>query len=333
MSQSNAQFYLNDLGIQDVLNREGINEVSINKPYEILYKRDHVWHFEENEKLSYENLITLANAITISNSSRKKLNEDNPIASVVLPQGERGQIILPPVVKKGHVAMSFRKPSNDRFSLDDYERTGRLNPIISDSKNLELLPFQQEMKELLKRNDTKNFLKKAVENKLNILLVGGTGSGKTTIMKAIVDEYPKDKRLITIEDVHELSLPYHRNHVNMFYKKDGVTPKEVIESCMRLDPDHIFLAELRGDESWSYLEALNTGHTGSVTTIHANDCQSAYSRLTDLIKQSSVGQTLDYDFIMRKIKKSIDVVCSFEKTFIKEVQFLPELKNKILAGE
>ena len=100
---------------------------------------------------------------------------------------------------------------------------------------------------------------------------------------------------------------------------------------MRMKPDHVLLAEIRGDEAWSYLEMLNTGHQGSITTIHANDCRSAPARLADLVKQSPIGQTLEMDHILKTIRTSIDVIAFFKYTKLTELYFEPELKNKLLS--
>ncbi|EZC44471.1 ATPase, T2SS/T4P/T4SS family, partial [Escherichia coli] len=166
---------------------------------------------------------------------------------------------------------------------------------------------------------------------LNFLIVGGTGSGKTTVGKAIADLFPPERRYATIEDVHEMTLPNHPNHIHLFYKKGIVDAKSIIEACMRLKPDHIFLAELRGDEAWSYLEALNTGHEGSISTIHANNTYASFSRLASIVKQSSVGMTVDMDLIMRTIKTSIDVILFFNHTYMTELYYDPEEKNRLLS--
>lgn len=319
-------------GIQDVLDLDGITEVAINEPHKIWFDRGNDWECIESETLTYLMCEEIAKSLATFAKLSEPLSPQNPIASVILPDGERGQVCIPPVTKSKHVSMTFRKPSKDRFKLDDYQNTGRLKPIVSHAKSNDGLSNDQlVVKNHFDNGEFKSFFEAAVKAKMNILLVGGTGSGKTTVMKALVDQYPKNKRLFTIEDVHELDLPYHPNHVNLFYQKGGATPKKVIEACMRMKPDHVFLAELRGNEAWSYLEALNTGHSGSITTIHANDCKSAYSRLADLVKQSEVGQTLDYEYIINVVKKSIDVIAYFEKTYLKELYFDPETKNKLLG--
>lgn len=319
-------------GIQDVLQLQGITEVAINQPGTIWFDRGQGWEFKNETRCSFKACMDLARAMAVYSNLSQSLDFNNPIASVVLPDGERGQIMVAPCCEDGTVSFTLRKPSTQRFTLGDYKNSGRLDFAKGAVKHkVELTTVQQDLIELKNANLLDKFFELAVLSKMNILLVGGTGSGKTTVMKALVDVYPSDKRLFTIEDVHELNLPKHPNHVHLFYKHGGTTPKQIIEACMRMKPDHVLLAELRGDEAWNYIEMLNTGHAGSITTIHANDCYSAFSRLAALIKQSEVGKTLDYDFIMKTIKTSIDVVCFFQNTHLKEIYFNPEEKNLLLS--
>ena len=175
------------------------------------------------------------------------------------------------------------------------------------------------------------FIRLALEHKQNICLIGATGSGKTTFTKAICDLVPLDTRIITIEDTHELDLPKHPNRVHLFYK--DVTPKQLLASCMRMKPDRIFLTELRGDEAFDYVGALNNGHGGSITTVHANDCQSAYYRIGTLIKQSEIGSKIDFDQIMRDTYTTIDVMIFLERTYVKQVAYNPVRKARLQQGK
>jgi type IV secretion system protein VirB11 len=322
---------LQSSGIQDVLDLDGITEVAINEPGVIWYDRGRGWEMQEENRLTFELCMDLAKSLCVF-SGIPQTFEEKPLASVTLPGGERGQIAVPPATQKGVVSMTFRKPSSARFTLADYQKTGRFDGVSEMNLNkMDLTPTQRQLLELKDSGDMESFFKLAVQSKQNILVVGGTGSGKTTVMKALVDEYPTNKRLFTIEDVHELNLPMHNNRLHLFYKQGGVTPKELIESCMRMKPDHVLLAELRGDEAWTYLEMLNTGHEGSITTIHANDCRSAPARLAGLVKQSPIGKTLDYGHIMRTIKTSIDVIVFFRHTRLIELYYQPEEKNSLLS--
>ena len=324
---------LDNTGIQSILNKPGITEVAINQPGRVWFDCGNDWEFIDNPDCSLENLTYLANSLAVYSNLGRPLDFNNPIASVVLPDGERGQIIMAPAAENKTVSITIRKPSMQRFTLDDYVNTGRLSGSKEASGSLsDLTDVQKQLITLKKNDEMGNFFKLAIKERLNILIVGGTGSGKTTVMKSMADLYPRNRRIFTVEDVHELDLPNHPNHLHLFYKSGGVSPKTIIESCMRMKPDHVFLAELRGDETWNYLEMLNTGHAGSLTTIHANDCYSAFSRMASLVKQSEVGQTLDYEFIMKTVKSSIDIICFFDHTFMKEIYFNPEEKNNILSG-
>lgn len=327
--------YLKSTGIQDILDMKGVTEISVNQPGRIWYEGQNGWKFEDTEKANFKDLMTLAKTLHNLSGLAWSLNEDNPITSVVLPNGERGQIIIPPATENNCVVISIRKPSLTRFTLDDYVKSGRFDNVRVAAKHTTVLTDRQkELFDLSRKGDgvsMGDFIREAVNDRLNFLIVGGTGSGKTTVGKAIADIFPADRRYATIEDVHEMTLPYHPNHIHLFYKKGTVESKSIIEACMRLKPDHIFLAELRGDEAWSYLEALNTGHEGSISTIHANNTYASFSRLASIVKQSSVGMTVDMDLIMKTIKTSIDVILFFNHTHLTEIYFDPEEKNRILS--
>ncbi len=126
-------------------------------------------------------------------------------------------------------------------------------------------------------------------------------------------EIPPDERLITIEDARELVLDRHPNHVRLFYSKDGqgqslVTPKQLLQSCLRMRPDRILLAELRGEEAFDYLRNVNSGHPGSITSIHASSCELAFEQLVLLIKESKAGQSLARADILSLVHQAIDIV-------------------------
>lgn len=312
-------------GLQEILDMEGLTEIAVNSPYEVWFDCGGDWQSKRIEHLSLERCMQLANALAVY-SEVNNFCYTNPIASVILPDGERGQVVIPPATEQNVVSLTIRKPSKLRFSLSDYQKTGRFVNAKKDALTQKPVnDIHVQLQDLKEQGLIDEFFSLAVKSKLNILLVGGTGSGKTTVMKAMVDEYPVDKRIITIEDVHELDLPNHPNHLHLFYSHgSSVTPKRLIESCMRMKPDHVLLAELRGDEAWNYIEMLNTGHGGSITTVHANDCHSASARIAQLVKQSEVGQTLDYEFILETIENSIDVIAFFKHTHLTELLFKPK---------
>ena len=325
---------LDKLGITQLLNTKGVTEVMINRPYEIFVEGANGKERIEKEDLTLNRCMELANVLCIYNE--KHISPKNPMHSVTLPDGERCHIIIPPACETGTVVFSFRKPSISRFKLEDYANTGRLDGFVDVAHTLlkqkGLHPYEEELIRLKDEKRIEAFFRLAIEKKLNICMVGGTGSGKTTFTKALADLVPFDTRIITIEDTHELDLPKHPNRVHLFYK-EHITAKSIIASCMRLKPDRIFLTELRGDEAWDYLSALNTGHAGGLTSVHANDAQSVYYRIAQLAKESQAGQAMDYDYILNIVRSTIDVVCFFEKTKLKELYYDPLAKLKALQGQ
>ena len=347
---------LDRLGITEWLNRPGVTEVLINRPKETFLETSAGFERIESSKLDLMSLTQLASALSIFNS--KHISYDHPIQSVTLPDGERGHIMMPPSCEDKTLVFAFRKPSSSRFSIDDYLRTGRLNGFADVSKHgvvaessieidgrlmrdvcdkmklphdVRLADWQYQMLEHKANGDLNAFFQLAIQHKLNICMVGGTGSGKTTFTKALADMIPRETRILTIEDTHELSLPNHPNHAHLFYK-EHITAKMIIAACMRLKPDRIFLTELRGDEAWDYLSALNTGHPGGLTSVHANDARSVHYRIAQLAKESATVQTIDYDYILNTVRSTIDVVCFFNKTYMTELYYDPVEKFYAMSG-
>lgn len=322
--------FLQQSGVAQSLALPGVTEVAINRPYEIWLETGDGWARRSAPELDLDLCQQLAN--TLCTFNHRYLSASDPIKTVQLPGRERCQIVIPPACEKGTVSMTFRKPSLSRFTLDDYLNSGRLAGAKSVSQRQQtLLPYQLELKAAHQAGDWRLFFQLAVKYRLNIIIFGGTGSGKTTFAKALVDIYPANRRLITIEEINELALPNHLNRVHLLYG-DTVTPKQLVTSCMRMKADHIFLAELTGDETWDFMELLNTGHPGTITTAHANDALSGFARVCGLIKQSNVGLGLEYGYIERRVRSSFDAVLYMNSTYIEEVYYEPELKLALLNG-
>lgn len=356
-SDTTVRNMLDKLQISELLNKPGVTEVLINRPGEVFTESSAGFERFENPNLTLTALTQMASALCIFNS--KHLCYETPIHSVTLPDGERGHIMMPPSCEDKTLVFAFRKPSNTRFSLSDYVDTGRLggftdvsnHGVLETASDVEWdtrhlrdvcdkmkLPHDVRLQDwqyrMLDHKANKNlaaFFREAIDHRLNICMVGGTGSGKTTFTKALADLIPFHERLITIEDTHELSLPNHPNHAHLFYK-EHITAKMIVAACMRLKPDRIFLTELRGDEAWDYLSALNTGHPGGLTSVHANDARSVHYRIAQLAKESATGQTMDYDYILNTVRSTIDVVCFFDKTYMTEIYFDPVEKFYAMSG-
>jgi len=173
------------------------------------------------------------------------------------------QIVLPPATTRGTVAITLRRPLHEVWSVGELARRGIFRTTRRASAELD--ETERELLGLRASQQYETFMRRAVLSRKNILVSGPTGSGKTTWTKALIREIPQDERLIAIEDARELVLDMHPNHVRLFYSKDDqglarVTPKQLLESCLRMKPDRILLAELRSEEAFDYLRNVNSGH-------------------------------------------------------------------------
>jgi len=325
--------------LQPYLERSDVTEITVNRPGEIWIKTQLGWHSQAITKLTHSYLQSLTTALIVYNGLQL-----NSIASVILPGGQRGQIVIPPACVDGTLSLSIRKHNMIVKTLDELVQQGAFNDFNDVSSSIQfqtkktgldesLKPFEHELLELKKQRNMHDFLKQAVLLKRNIVIAGKTGSGKTTFARSLVEKVPISERIITIEDVHELFLPQHPNRVHLLYG-DGqgrVSAGECLASCMRQSPDRIFLAELRGGEAWDYLNSLNTGHPGAITTTHANGALQTFERIITLIKKSDVGQLIDIEVIRRVLYNTIDIILYFENFKLKELFYDPIFaKSKIL---
>ena len=147
-----------------------------------------------------------------------------------------------------------------------------------------------ELKKLLSKNKVHEFLTKAVQSHQNIVISGGTSTGKTTFLNALLQEIPLDERIITIEDTREVNAP-HGNMLNLIAAKGDqgkalITIQDLLEATLRLRPDRIILGELRGKEAYTFLRAINTGHPGSICTLHADSPKGAIDQLSLMVLQA-----------------------------------------------
>ncbi|MFL6970039.1 P-type DNA transfer ATPase VirB11 [Pseudomonas alvandae] len=328
--------FMEQAGLTERLQRKGVTEVYFNRPGEL-------WTAAEGQladtmepmpQLTLDLCEKVATSLAAFN--RIALSADEPLHTVdlpnIFPQGTRGTLVMPPACEKGTISLTIRKPSLDRFSLPNYQDSGRFEKIraISTSK-VELKDWQRDMMDAHVRLDWDRFFRQAMHHRQNIIIFGGPGSGKTTFAKALVDLYDPSRRLITIEAVNELVLPKHPNRVHLLYGQ-RVTPKSLVAITMRMKPDHLLLAELTGDEAWHFMESLNTGLPGTVTTAHANDSVAGVARICSLVKQSEVGKGLDYPYIERLVRTSFDIMIYMEKTYLHEVHYDPQHKLDLLNG-
>lgn len=266
-------------------------EILINRPGEVFVEilgRPSMERYARPE-ITADLIRTMAERV--AGWSDQSVNEETPLLSAALPTGERFQAILPPAAPNGG-AIAIRKQVVRDLTLDDYAKLGAFaRARISQSGALS--ETDRTLNALLAAHDLMGFLRAAVEARYSILIAGGTSTGKTTFLNALLKLVPEDDRIISIEDTRELNPP-QQNYVPLVASKgeqglSKATIQNLLEASLRLRPDRIFLGELRGAEAYAFLRAVNTGHPGSLTTVHADSPDMAYEQLMLMVLQAKLG--------------------------------------------
>ncbi len=227
----------------------------------------------------------------VAGFSDQSVNEETPLLSAALPSGERFQAVLPPAAPNGG-AIAIRKQVVKDLTLGDYRRMGAFDGVrISGTDTLS--ETDRELGRLLAAGAIESFLLLAVEARVSMLISGGTSTGKTTFLNALLKLVPATDRILSIEDTREL-VPPQPNYVPLVASKgeqglSTATIQSLLEASLRLRPDRLFLGELRGAEAWTFLRAVNTGHPGSLTTVHADSPAMAYEQLMLMVLQANLG--------------------------------------------
>lgn len=300
-----------------------ITEICINEPFTVFVEKKGRWEQFSVEALTFDFLRRMG--IAVATYANTMFSDSSPIVSAVLPNGERSQFVMPPACKDDTISVTIRKPSKTVHSIDSYVNSSFFNNLSSikdasdaDEQLIDLyynFHASQVNNMPEKARLTADFLVRAVELGKNIVIAGETGSGKTTFMKALMQAIPTSERIITIEDVPELlyGLPNHKNQVNLLYPSEAtenstITAASLMRSCLRMKPDRILLAELRGGETFDFLNVCLSGHGGTITSCHAGSCKGVFDYLALKVMQSPVGKALPFDVIMQMLTNVLEVV-------------------------
>ena len=271
--------------ITELLDDKNITEIMVNGTNEIYVELDGKV-IKENSVSFINNDHILRTIGRIIQPLGRTIDISNPMVDARLEDGSRLNAIIPPLSLKGPV-LTIRKFKEELANIDDFLRTGALTPYMA------------------------RFLEASVKAKLNIIICGGTGSGKTTLLNVLSSFIGNDERIITIEDAAELKLK--QNHVISLetrltnYEGTGeITIRDLVRNSLRMRPDRIIVGEVRGKEAFDMLQAMNTGHNGSLTTMHANGPIDALNRLETMILMA--GMEIPIPAIREYIENAIDIV-------------------------
>jgi pilus assembly protein CpaF len=270
--------------LQPILDDPSITEIMINSYDEIFVEKDGQVF---NAGVRFENQQKLEDTIqAIVSRVNRVVNEASPIVDARLQDGSRVNVVLPPVALKGP-AMTIRKFPDKPMTVENLIQFGAITSEVAD------------------------FLKVLVEAKFNIFIGGGTGSGKTTFLNVLSNFIPKSERLITIEDSAELKILHTPNLVSLETRnantegKGEITIRDLIRTSLRMRPNRIIVGEVRGAEALDMLQAMNTGHDGSISTGHANSVYDMLSRLETMVLS---GAELPIEVIRKQISSAIDIM-------------------------
>jgi type IV secretion system protein VirB11 len=305
------------------LTRDDVTDLLINRPGE-------VWIETTSGMLTriaapqVTDVVLSRLARQIAAASHQGVNREQPLLSATLPGGGRVQIIAPPATREG-MAIAIRKHVINDLSVDDLAGTGLFSDAAPGARRS---ARDDELAALLKSGDKSAFLKEAVRAKKTIVISGGTSTGKTTLLNALVREIDTNERLLVIEDAPEIRLD-RPNAVGLIAVRGDqgeaqVTADDLLRASLRMRPDRILLGELRGAEAFAFLRAVNSGHPGSITTVHADSPEGAIDQIALLAMTS--GLDLGWSRIQTYVRQVIDVIVQLDrqngKRRVSDIQFL-----------
>jgi pilus assembly protein CpaF len=247
--------------IEPLLADPSISEVMVNAPDEVYYERDGVIYLSDVHFRDKVHIMRIIDRIIAPLGRR--VDESSPFVDARLPDGSRVNVVIPPLVPKSPI-LTIRKFRPDKYTIDDL--------LENDTLTVQLAEFLQA----------------CVRLRLNTVISGGTGTGKTTLLNAVSGYIPSNERIVTIEDPNELKL--QQSHVISMEArpaniegKNEVTQRDLFRNALRMRPDRIIVGEVRGPEAFDMMQAMNTGHEGSLTTVHANSTRDALARIENMI--------------------------------------------------
>jgi type IV secretion system protein VirB11 len=298
------------------LARADVTDIYVNRPGEC-WIETLGGSIERYEDPAISELMLARLARQIAALTHQGISREHPLLGATLPDGSRIQVVGPPATR-GPLALAIRRQVAAGLTLRDYADGGH----FANTRTTELgRGADEQLRELIGARSFSEALAFAVRARKNIIVSGGTSTGKTTFLNALLREIPTDERLILIEDTPELVVQ-HANCIGLVSVRGelgeaSVTTDDLVSAALRMRPDRIILGELRGPEAFAFLRAINSGHPGSMTTIHADSPKSAIEQLVMLVLQG--GTKLSRADVRAYVEESVDVFVQLSRTAGKRV--------------
>jgi len=289
-------------------------EISVNRPGEVFVERLGADHMEFYKVPAVTSVEIEHIGERVAAASNQFISRTNPLLSAALPSGERIQVILPPAAPDGG-ALSIRKQVISDFTLAQYRDSGALDKVAVTVGGLS--ETDHKLIALLEADRIHGFIETAVRERVSMLISGGTSTGKTTFLNACLKSIDEHERILTLEDTREL-FPPHRNSVHLLASRGDqgtahVTIQSLLEASLRMRPDRLFVGEVRGAEAFAFLRAINTGHPGSMSTVHADTPMGAYEQLAMMMMQAGMSSGYSKPDLMSYIRMVIPIVIQLRR--------------------
>jgi type IV secretion system protein VirB11 len=296
-----------------MLARPDVTDIYVNRPGE-LWAETTGGAIERHEAPGLDEATLARLARQIASLSHQGISREHPLLSAKLPDGSRVQVVAPPATR-GNIALAIRKHVSPDLTLEDYVAGGAFAETRR-GREAGASRTDRELAAKLEAGDIAGLLSAAVKARRNILVSGGTSTGKTTFLNALLREVPSDERLILIEDTPELKVG-HENSIGLLAARSAlgeaqVSADDLVAASLRMRPDRIILGELRGTEAYAFLRAINTGHPGSMTTVHADSAERAIEQIVLLVLQA--GTQLGRDDVRHYVSRTVDVFVQLART-------------------
>jgi type IV secretion system protein VirB11 len=305
---------------------DDVTEIIVNRPGEVWIERAE-GGFERHADAAINNLLLQRLAGQIARVSAQAVNREQPLLSAMLPTGERIQMAGPPASGENW-ALAIRRHVVSDLALSDFAGARGFGAVKVRSDSA-LSPLDKALCDLLAAHRIEEFLRFAVRGRKSILISGGTSTGKTSLLNALLREIGDDERLVTVEDTNEVR-PVQPNRLSLVAAKGDmgearVTVTDLLEAALRMRPDRIILGELRGVEAVTYLRAINTGHPGSITTVHADSPEGALDQLSLMVMQAGfpLGRRETIDYILSIVDTIVQVARIDGARAIERIYFKP----------